>query len=67
MRDIAARVGITERAAQRILAELTEAGYVSRKRIGRRNEYAVDASLPFRHPLEREHQVGELLTVFRGP
>lgn len=64
MRDIADRVGITERAAQRIVADLVEEGYVSRTRVGRRNEYEVDRTRPFRHPLEHEHSVGRLLEIF---
>jgi DNA-binding IclR family transcriptional regulator len=63
IRDIAAAVGITERAAQRIVADLVEAGYVTRRRNGRRNSYAVDPKRPLRHELEREHPVGELLNA----
>jgi DNA-binding Lrp family transcriptional regulator len=63
MRDIADSVGITERAAQRIVADLVEAGYVSRRRIGRRNTYTVHPNAPLRHPLESEHTIGELLDV----
>lgn len=61
VRDIAARVGITERAAHGIVADLVEAGYVSRDRVGRRNRYEVHGELPLRHPVEAEHSVGELL------
>lgn len=60
-RDIAAKVGITERAAQRIVNDLVEAGYVSRDRVGRRNQYEIHPELPLRHPVEEEHSVGELL------
>ena len=60
-RDIAARVGITERAAQAIIADLVEGGYVSRRREGRRNHYEVRAAERLRHPLESDHTVGELL------
>lgn len=67
LRDVAERVGITERAAQRIVAELAEAGYVSRTRVGRRNQYRVNGSLPFRHPLERHRDVGALLEVLAAP
>ena len=62
-RDIAERVGITERAAQAIVADLVEAGYVSRIKEGRRNRYEVNAELPLRHPLEEDHTVGELLVT----
>jgi predicted ArsR family transcriptional regulator len=60
-RDIAARVGITERAAQGIVADLVEAGYVTRTKEGRRNRYSIHADAPLRHPLEHDHTVGELL------
>ena len=63
LRDIAAAVGITERAAHRILSELVEDGYVLRERQGRRNRYQVKPELPLRHPLVQEREVGELLNV----
>lgn len=63
LRDIAARVGITERAAQRIVAELVEAGYVEREREGRRNTYRLRADMPLRHPLEQGHAIGDLLKL----
>jgi DNA-binding MarR family transcriptional regulator len=66
LRDIAAAVGITERAAHRILSELVEEGYVLREREGRRNRYQVVAHLPLRHPLVQEREVGDLLKVLIG-
>ena len=60
-RDIATRVGITERAAQAIVADLVAAGYVTRVKEGRRNRYRVHPEAPLRHPLESDHTVGELL------
>jgi DNA-binding MarR family transcriptional regulator len=66
LRDIAAAVGITERAAHRILSELVEDGYVRRERQGRRNRYAVVADLPLRHPLVQERKVGDLLGILTG-
>ena len=63
LRDVATEVGITERAAQRIVAELVEAGYLVRTREGRRNRYEIHHELPLRHPLEHDHQVGEILTL----
>lgn len=63
LRDIAAAVGITERAAHRILSELVDEGYVQRERIGRRNRYQVVPELPLRHPLVQEREVGDLLEV----
>lgn len=59
--EIADQVGIGERAAQGIVTDLVEGGYVTRTRVGRRNHYAVNPDLPLRHPLERDHQIGELL------
>ena len=61
IRDIAQGIGITERAAQRIVGDLVDAGYLTRKKVGRRNRYAIDPSVPLRHPLEREHGIGDLL------
>lgn len=61
IRDIAALVGITERAVARILADLEEGGYVAHERDGRRNIYQVRSNLPLRHPLERHRKVGVLL------
>jgi DNA-binding MarR family transcriptional regulator len=63
LRDIAAAVGITERAAHRILSELVEEGYVLRERQGRRNRYRVVPELPLRHPLVQGREVGDLLGV----
>jgi DNA-binding Lrp family transcriptional regulator len=63
MRDIAGTVGITERAAQRIVADLVDTGYVSRTRIGRRNNYTVDVKAAVRVPLPRDVALGELLGV----
>ena len=62
-RDIATRVGITERAAQAIVADLVADGYVTRTREGRRNRYLVHPEAPLRHPLEHDHSVGELLVT----
>jgi DNA-binding MarR family transcriptional regulator len=67
LRDIALIVGITERATQRIVADLIEAGYVSRERIGRRNHYVVNPRLKLRHPSQREQEVGPLLDVLQLP
>ena len=67
IRDIAAIVGITERAAQRIVADLIEAGYVTRERIGRRNHYSVHPGLKMRHPSQREQDVGPLLDLLSPP
>lgn len=63
LRDVAETVGITERAAQRIVADLVEAGYVTRVRVGRRNSYQIDRERRMRHPSQVEHEVGELLDL----
>lgn len=63
LRDIAEQVGITERAAQRIVAELEDAGYLSHEKVGRRNRYEVHPHLPLRHPLEDHLEIGALLRV----
>jgi len=66
VREIAQAVGITERAVQRILSELEEAGVIVRNRQGRRTHYEVDESLPLRHPMEAQHSVGELVRAVRS-
>ena len=63
IREVADRVGITERATQRIVAELEEAGYLSHTKVGRRNHYEVHTDLPLRHPLEDHLAVSALLRV----
>jgi DNA-binding transcriptional ArsR family regulator len=63
LRDIAAAVGITERAAHRILSELVDEGYVIREKEGRRNRYSVVPELPLRNPLVQEREVGDLLEL----
>lgn len=67
LRDVADRVGITERAAQRIVADLVDGGYISRTRVGRRNQYEVHAELPFRHPIEQDSEIGSLLGLLTAP
>ena len=61
LREVAERVGITERASQRILAELVEAGYVEVERVGRRNSYTVDREHAMRHSAQLGHEIGTLL------
>ncbi len=64
LRDVADAVGITERAAQSIVADLEAAGYLHRERIGRRNEYTINTAGRFRHPAEADHQIGDLIALF---
>lgn len=67
MRDVAAAVGVTERAVQRIVAELEAAGYLVKSREGRRNRYEVKTALPLRHPIERHCEVGHLVRMVTDP
>lgn len=63
LRDVAQQVGVTERAVQRIVTELEEAGYVERAREGRRNTYVVRSGLPLRHPIEQHRTVASLIDL----
>ena len=63
LRELGDAVGITERAARRIVGELADAGYLSRTRTGRRNRYAIQHQLPLPDPLARGQKVGDLLDV----
>jgi len=65
VREIAERVGLTERQSHRVLSDLVAGGYLQRQRVGRRNQYRVDESLPMRHPIASDHRVGELLGALR--
>src|SRR5690349_9934036 len=67
LRDVADSVGITERAAQRIVAELVEAGYVERTRVGRRNEYEINREQAMRHVAQLGHDIGGLLDLLGPP
>ena len=64
--EIADAVGIRERAAHRIVGDLVDAGYVVRRKEGRRNTYSVNLDLPMRHAQEADHSVGEFLRVLAG-
>ena len=63
LRDVAERVGITERAAQRILADLIEAGFVSRERHGRRNRYLINRHAHMRHPAQEGQEIQGLIEL----
>ena len=67
LRDIGERVGITERAAHRIVVELAGAGYITRERNGRRNHYTINTHFPLPDPVAREQNVGELLAILTDP
>ena len=63
LRDVAAALGVTERTAYGIVADLTEAGYVVKERDGRRNRYHIQRHLPLRDDIGRERSLGELLDL----
>jgi DNA-binding IclR family transcriptional regulator len=67
LRVVAERVGITERAVQRIVADLEEGGYLSKTKEGRRNHYEVHADRPLRHSVESHQDVSVLLDLILGP
>lgn len=66
LRDIADRVGITERSAYGIVLDLAEAGYIVKEKTGRRNRYEVQAHLPLPESSSRERTVGEVLALLAG-
>jgi hypothetical protein len=66
LRDIADHIGITERAVHRIITDLADAGYIARRREGRRNRYTINTQFPLPDPVARERNVGELLWVLTG-
>ena len=66
LRDIAASQGITERSAHAIVADLAQAGYVVKRKDGRRNQYQIEAHLPLAEPGTREPAVGEVLDLLLG-
>jgi DNA-binding transcriptional ArsR family regulator len=63
LRQIGDCIGITERAAHRIVSDLAEAGYLEKRREGTRNAYKIRPDVPMRHPVVSDHWVGELLAV----
>src|SRR5687767_149524 len=67
LRDVADTVGITERAAQRIVNDLVATGYLEREPVGRRNRYALNTERRMRHPEQFAHEIGELLDLLHGP
>lgn len=63
LREVAARVGITERAVQRIIQDLTSGGFIEREKVGRRNRYQVLTDQSLRHHIESHRNVGDLLEL----
>ena len=66
LRDIAASVGVTERTAYGIVTDLTDAGYVVKRKDGRRNRYQIQTHLPLPEPASREPAIGEVLALLAG-
>lgn len=67
LRDLADRVGITERAVHRVLAELEAAAVITRQRHGRRNRYSIRIGRKLRHPIESHRTVGDLIDLVQAP
>ncbi len=63
LREVALKVGITERAVQRIVQDLEDGGFLIREKIGRQNHYRVNDTLPLRHPIESHRNIGDLLSL----
>jgi len=63
LRDVAGRVGITERAVQKIIADLSGAGVIDVEREGRRNRYKIDGGKRLRHPVEAHRYVRDILRL----
>ena len=66
LRDLAVSLGVTERTAYGIVADLTEAGYVVKEKEGRRNRYHIQTHLPLPEPDGRERTIGEMLDLLTG-
>jgi predicted transcriptional regulator len=65
IQDLAQNIGISHRAAQGIVTDLTETGYITRERIGRRNRYTINPDIAMRHPAQDGHDIGELLELLK--
>ncbi len=63
LREVAARVGITERAVQRIVTDLEEARVLKRTKVGRQNRYTLELTVRLRHPIEAHRSVGDLVAM----
>jgi predicted DNA-binding transcriptional regulator len=65
LREVALKIGITERAVQRIVADLEQDGFIEREKVGRKNHYRILANLPLRHPIEAHRSIGDLIALIR--
>ena len=66
LREVAVQVGITERAVQRIIADLEASGILDREKVGRQNRYRIRTDKPLRHPIEAHRPIGELLALINS-
>ena len=67
LRDVADRVGITERAVHKIVSDLEQEGIVVRTREGRRNRYQINTGMPMRHPMEAHCSIGQIIETILKP
>ena len=67
LRDVAINVGITERAVQRLVADLVASGHIDVERAGRRNRYVVNREVAMRHPAQADQDIGQLLDLLAAP
>ncbi len=65
LREVAQRVGITERGVQRIVQDLEDEGFIRREKVGRKNHYQVLIEQPLRHPIESHRTIGDLLKLVK--
>ncbi len=63
LREVAFKIGITERAVQRIIADLEQDGFIEREKVGRRNQYRILTKHPLRHPIESHRSIGDLIEL----
>ena len=63
LREVAVRIGITERAVQRIIADLELDGFIEREKVGRKNQYRILTKRPLRHPIESHRSIGDLIAL----
>jgi DNA-binding Lrp family transcriptional regulator len=66
LREVAVRVGITERAVQKIVADLTDGGVLIREKVGRRNHYRINRNVPLRHSIEAHRTVADIVRMVAG-
>lgn len=66
LREVAVQVGITERAVQRIIADLESGGIIEREKVGRQNHYLIRTDQPLRHAVTSRRTIGELLALING-